>query len=50
MALGAGVTVGVIVAVVGRSWVSEIWYCTAVAVPTKFGNGSKVTVPFEFTV
>jgi hypothetical protein len=43
-------TVGVMVVFATWPSVSETWYLTAVAVPLNVGNGSKVTVPFAFTV
>ena len=44
------VTVGVMVAPTFCKVESATTYLTAVAVPLKVGNGSKVTVPFEFAV
>ena len=52
VAVGRGTTVGVMVAEVvrGVACVSVICYVTGVAVPVKFGNGLKVTVPSALTV
>jgi hypothetical protein len=48
---GGGIsTVGVMVAEATRPLTSATTYFTGDAVPTKVGNGSKVTVPFALTV